>query len=182
MHLLPCPFCESTISVAPSQAGDQATCNECQKQVQIPKLGQLRQLPTDTSADDKSGAERLESTDASIILRAGFLTSGLIAVGCMLIAGFCGIRWSLIQSAGSTQKHIESVREEYAGAQAAQLVREFEDMDNMSLELTLPYQYKVIENERNAWGRSASIAAIAGGIAVLVAGLLAVLGRQKPAH
>lgn len=114
-----------------------------------------------------------------MVRRVAFVTCSLLAVASLLIAGFCGIRWVLIKNVGSTAAHIESIRTEYAKVSAAQLVREFEDMDNLSLELTLPFSYKQIENKKRDWGQSASIAGAVGGIAFVAAVLTAGTRRRQ---
>ena len=181
MHLLPCTECENEIPVSPSQAGDQVTCAKCGYVVAIPKLGDLRQLPR--APEVESGSSRAPATagEFSIVRRAGFLACGMIAVASLLIAGFCGIRWFLIDASVTTEQNLQSVRDKYETIPAAQLIREFEDMEKLTLELTRPYDYKLQQNERTAWGNRASIAAAGAALAVVGAGLTTI-GRNRPAR
>jgi len=180
MHLLPCPHCDAKLSVAPSQAGDNMPCPECGQSVAIPSLGQIRQLPqAEQEASSTQSSGSATQSDVSAIRRAGFLLFGLIAIGSLMIAAYSGIRWYLIDVPATTEEHIAMIREEYAEAPAAQLIREFEDMERYGLELATPYRYKVIENERNDWGQNASIAGAIGGVAVLGAVLMAGIGRRR---
>ena len=179
MYLLPCPHCENEIPVANYQAGDETTCSQCGQSVAIPKLGELRQLPTVEVPSTPGAAGESGGGDLSPVRRGGFLLFGLIALASFLIAVFCGINWFLSETSGSTEQHLESVRTEYGKVPAAQLIREFEDMENLSLELTLPYQYKVKENRRREWGQNATVAGTVGGLSILAAMLLVLTGRRK---
>lgn len=181
MHLLPCPECEKQIPVSPSQAGDQATCSHCGQVVPIPKLGDLRQLPRAEETDSSKAAAGTTPREISTPRRAGFLLFGLVAVASLLVAGFCGIRWFLIEAPSTAETSLESVREGYATIPAAQLIREFEDMERLTLELTRPYDYKLQQNERRAWGTRASIAGAVAAIAVVGAGLTTVGTKRKSA-
>ena len=110
---------------------------------------------------------------------AGFLALGLIATACLLVAGFCGIRWVLIDVPNTTEEHIADIREQYRGLSAAELVREYEQMDRYGLELVMPYKYKELQIKKDSWGRNASIAATGGALAILGAFALAATGRRK---
>ncbi|MEE2937064.1 MAG: hypothetical protein VYA84_13855 [Planctomycetota bacterium] len=179
MYLLPCPHCEHEIPVANYQAGDETACSQCGQSVAIPKLGQLRQLPAAESPTQPESVGKPGDGEFSPLRRGGFLLFGLIAVASFLIAAFCGINWFLSETSGSTAEHLKSVRTEYAKVTAAQLIREFEDMDNLSLDLTLPYTYKTKENRRREWGQNATVAASVGSLSVLASLLLIMLGRRK---
>jgi hypothetical protein len=104
---------------------------------------------------------------------------GLIATACLLVAGFCGIRWSLIDVPLNTEQHIATYREQYKGLTAAELIREYEQMEKYGLDLASPYNYKKQERTKRRWGQNASIAAGLGGLAILGAAALAAFGRQK---
>ncbi len=176
MHLLPCPHCQASIVVSPSQAGDETTCPECQASVAIPKLGDIRQLPL---ADEEPTVQATAQGEPSSWHSAAFLVLGLIATASLLIAGFCGIRWSLIEVPGTTEEHIATYRQEYAALTAAELIREYEQMERVTLDLGGPYKYKRDEMTRNKWGKNASIAAGVGGLAILAAIAVAVSGRRN---
>jgi hypothetical protein len=142
-------------------------------------LGQLRRLPLAEeapAADPKSPPEQIES---SLLRRAGFVCLGLVATASLLVAGFCGIRWGLVEVPSTTEQHIARYRAEYAKLTAAELIREYEDMEKYGLDLTVPYRYKQAELEKKEWGRNASIAAAVGGAAVLGAFLLVATGRRN---
>lgn len=180
MHLLPCPSCQASISVSPSQAGDETTCPKCQSSVVIPKLGQIRQLPL--AEDGPSGGQTVAKgeMETSSGRRAGFVVLSLIGTASLLAAGFCGIRWSLIDVPSSTEQHIARYREEYAKLSAAELVREYEDMEKYGVELGRPYRYKTMEMTKKKWGQNASIAAGIGGLAILGAVVLVGSGGRNP--
>ncbi len=119
-------------------------------------------------------------TETSSLQRAGFVVLSLIATASLLVAAFCGIRWSLIEVPATTDEHIAMYRVQYNNLSAAELIREYEQMDEYGLDLPGPYQYKTIELKKRKWGQNASIAAGIGGVAMLAACLLAVGGRSSP--
>ena len=170
MHLLPCPNCQTDISVTPAQAGDTATCAACQTQVAIPKLGELRQLPvSDDHANDNPAAAR--SVAATIV----FVASGLIAVAAFMGASYNAIRWATIKVEATTESHLAAIEQGYKAAEPASMVQEFESMEKNSLDLITPYKYQTVVNEKNAWGRSALIA----GAVSLFFGILAIVAALK---
>jgi hypothetical protein len=173
MYLLPCPNCQASIPLSPSQAGDQTKCPGCQSGVAIPNLGQLRQLPV---AEDVDQPQRAEISSGH---STGVVVLGLIATASILVAGFCGIRWSLVEVSSSTEEHVESFRQAYQSLTAAELIREYEQMEDGGFELSGPIDYKLAEITRNAWGRNASIAAAVGGLAALGAFVAAGSGRRN---
>ena len=181
MHLLPCPSCQAAIPVSPSQAGDQTSCPSCQSRVDIPKLGELRQLPLSEEQSTPEGSQGTDGAESSMARSAGFLVLGLIATASLLVAGFCGIRWVLIDVPNTTDEHIALMREEYRKLTAAELVREYEQMDRYGIELVMPYKYKEVQIKKDSWGRNASMAAAVGGLAILGAFGLAATGRRKQA-
>lgn len=174
MYLLPCPSCQSSIPLAPSQAGNETTCPACQATVTVPKLGVLRQLPQTQEENKDRGQGVPISTGRSM----GFVILGLIAAAAILVAGYCGIRWSLIKVSTTTEQHIADYREAYQSLTAAELIREYEQMETDKLELMGPTQYKRDQLEKHAWGRNASIAAAVAGVALLAAFGVAGLGSR----
>lgn len=179
MHLLPCPSCQTPIPVSPSQAGNQTSCPTCQSRVDIPTLGELRKLSLAEESCQPDGTEGVDKTDRSIARSAGFLVLGLIATASLLVAGFCGIRWVLIDVPSTTDEHITEIREQYSELTAAELIREYEQMDRYSIDLVAPYNYKKLQITKDGWGRNASIAGAVGGLAILGAVALVVTGRRN---
>ena len=112
---------------------------------------------------------------------AGFLVLGLIATASLLVAGYCGIRWVLIDVPHTTEEHIASMAEQYQKLSAAELIREYEQMDRYGIELVTPYPYKQLQMKKDSWGRNASMAGAIGGLAFLGAFALAATGRRKRA-
>ncbi len=117
----------------------------------------------------------------SRLLQAGFGVAGLTAAACLLIAGFCGIRWALTAVPATTEEHIAEVRQHLSERSAAELVREYEDMEKRGIDLGVPFKYKEIAMRKSKWGKDASIAATIGGVALLTAIGLAMAGRRKEA-
>lgn len=175
MYLLPCPSCQTSITVSPSQAGDTTTCPACQSAIDIPKLGQLRQLDRAEQTPSATVGPREVSTGRQI----GFMVLGLVAIASLLAAGFCGIRWALIEVPTTTDEHVAELREAYHTLSAAELIREYESMEKYGLDLGSPYKYKQIENEKKAWGNKATATAIVGGLAVIGAVIVGLVGRKR---
>lgn len=71
-YLLPCS-CGKTVSVSPSQAGGTAAC-DCGARLEVPRLGEMRQLPTD---------ESVAATAAGWGFRQGVLTAGLMLAAAL---------------------------------------------------------------------------------------------------
>ena len=177
MHLLPCPSCEHQISVSPAQAGDEIRCPECQQSVPIPKLGQLKLLP---QAEENTAAHVEKSTkEVPVAGRLGFLFLGVVAVFALIIAGYSGLRWSMIDVPLTTEDHVSKYRTEYEKLNPAQLIREYEQMEEYGVDMPIPYNYKKIEIEKRTWGQSASVAGGIGGVAILGA-IIVMMIRPRP--
>ncbi|TWU40789.1 hypothetical protein [Novipirellula artificiosorum] len=179
MYQLPCPHCDAVLDVSPSRAGEQRTCPSCHQSVQIPKLGELRQLPeVNTDAADVGIATHYDET--GLAPRMGMVVLGLIATAALLTAGYCGIRWALVDVPYSTETHLAEVHEKYPKLKAAELIREYEQMEDLGLDLPNPYPYKLQELEKRGWGRNAAIAAAISFFSTLGAFFLGTSGRSRP--
>lgn len=178
MHQLPCPNCQAPIVVSPAQAGEETACPDCGAAVALPTLGQLRKLPRAESASaDPPPAEAAAETSAG--LRAAFVALGLIATASGLIAAFCAVRWALIEVPMTTDRHIAELRSQYEELSAAELVREWEDIEEHGVEMVAPFQYRRLQLTRQRWGRNALIAASLCLLAVLGAAILGAATRRK---
>lgn len=179
MHLLPCPHCQASLRVSTTQAGGAATCPNCQATVPIPKLGVLRDLPLADGEPEADPRVRGEIAEASPLFQVGYGLAGLIAGASLLIAGFCGIRWALMEAPTTTDQHVATMRQELSERTAAELIREYERMEKQSIDLAIPFKYKELAIRKAEWGRNASIAASVGVVALLVAIALAMRRRRK---
>ena len=178
MYLLPCPECQKSVSIAPSKAGEALACIYCQAAIQVPKLGELRLLPKADDVDEGVVIQK-NSRDFSPVARTGFLISGFAATACLLIASFCGVRWMLLPVPTSTAEHIESTRNDIQSFNAAELIRAYEEMEKIPIDLTRPYVYKEKENIRNRWKMNTIYAGSAGLLAVGIAAFFATTGRGR---
>ncbi len=179
MHLLPCPHCQASLTVSTTQAGDSTVCPNCQATVPIPKLGVLRNLPVAETETDRDPRVRGDVAERSLLFQVGYGLAGLVAAASLLIAGFCGIRWAFSEVPATTEQHIANFREELSKRTAAELVREYEDMEKRGIDLGIPFKYKELAMRKAKWGQDASIAASVGVLALLVAIALAMQGRRK---
>lgn len=177
MHQLPCPHCQAPIPVSPAQAGDQLTCPSCAGAVQVPKLGELRQLPLESAVPEPSPPPEAGSLGG----RAAWVSLGIVATVSLLIAGFCGIRWALIDVPLNTEQHIAELRQQYETLPAAQLIREWEQMERYGIDLASPYSYQKVAAEKRAWGVNAAVAGVIGLLCMLIAAAIARAGRRHAA-
>lgn len=181
MHLLPCPSCDASFPVSPSQAGEDVVCPECHSPVVIPKLGELRKLPAVEENSEADPRDRGSIDEPSRLAQTGFVIAGLVATGALLVATFCGIRWALIEVPATSEDHIATIRERLSERSASELVREYEDMELRGLELGVPFQYKEIADEKAGWGRDASIAGAIGAAALALAFICGFYTRRNRA-
>ncbi|WP_146514067.1 hypothetical protein [Rubripirellula amarantea] len=179
MYSLTCPHCQHAIPVAPSKAGQEMLCPECQRAVQVPKLGQLKSLPRVDSVEDGGGRRELGARGLSDSSSIVFVICALIATACLLVAGLCGIRWYLIESQTTTEEHVALLAEQYSKANAAQLIREYEQMEELDIDIGGPYGYKVTQREKDDWGFNALMAAIVGSLAFVGALVSVAKSRDK---
>lgn len=176
MYLLSCPSCGVVQKVTPAQAGGQVVCPACGELVRIPKLGDLRQLPQADAATAVGTARE----PGSPLRRFGFVAFGLVGIAGLLVAGFCLIRWALIEVPTTTEQHIAELRDTYANVSASQLVIEYEDIEQFGVDLASPMAYQAIVDNKSAWGRNALYAGIVGLLAIAAAGGLAAVARRRP--
>ena len=172
MPLLPCLHCDQKISVAISQAGSTVTCPGCKQELQIPKLGELRQLAAQAESPDRSMSAN-PSRGAVSEPNSGrrMMFAALLAImGTAAMAGlFCLVRYLVIEVSVTTQTHLEEIEHVYKQVPAAQLVREWQQMEKYGLDVATPYAYKKMEIEKASWGRNTLIClavfTVAGGLA-----------------
>ncbi|MEM8911166.1 MAG: hypothetical protein AAGC97_05305 [Planctomycetota bacterium] len=143
--------------MSPAKAGGQIECSQCDRAVDVPKLGELRQLPPSVSAPvlpkGDSGKRGMPVIFAAL---------AMLAAGMLLAAGYSAIRYAIIEVPIDTVGHIAQFRDAYQDASSAQLVREWEDITERDIDLPTPYRYRTIQLTKAAWGRNALILALAG--------------------
>jgi hypothetical protein len=175
MPLLPCPFCSTTVDVPTSRAGSEIDCPSCQKSIPVPKLGELRKLASQTtgSTANPSIAGVGSGPRAAFALLMGIATIAIIG------GSYCMVRFAAIDVPATTEDHIAEVEQMYSQIPAAQLVREWQELEDFSPEIAHPYVYQEIADEKSLWLRNGligfSIAAAAGVIAFVTLSL----GRAK---
>lgn len=173
MHHLPCPHCDSAITVSPVQAGETTGCPQCGASIPVPRLGELKKLPR---ANEPA---RPEASETSAGLRGSFVALALIATASGLIAVFCGLRWALIEVPLTTEQHIAELRAHYSDASAARLIREWENIEQRDIEMLAPYDYRTTQQTKQQWGRSGLIAATVCLFALVGAVALAIASRSE---
>jgi hypothetical protein len=101
-----------------------------------------------------------------------------MATASLLVAGFCTIRWALVDAPLTTADHIAEYERAYESASPAALIREFEEMEERGIEMPVPYNYKRMEMTKQAWGRNALVSGIIA-LVSLVAAILLSISRRK---
>ncbi len=80
-----------------------------------------------------------------------------------------------------TESHIAEYRNAYDGLQAAELIREYEQMEEFGVEIVLPYPYKKLADTKASWGWTSVIAAGVSVTLILFAIIVAMAGRKRNA-
>ena len=163
MYQLPCPHCQHTIEIAVSKAGDQLACPSCGGGVKVPRLGDLKRLPRVDSDESNLAAAESASGKSPVM----FIGTGLVAVVALLAAGFCGLRWFLLEVPMTTEEHIRRYRQEYEQVMPAALINEYEDMEKYGPEMMMPNTYIKIAERKQQWGQSALASAGLGALALV---------------
>lgn len=176
MPLLPCPSCDQKIPVVVSQAGSEITCPGCQKRISIPNLGDLKRLGASQAESSGEGVKefRQKASSETSAGRRVLFAALMAAAGTAAIVGiFCFVRYLAIQVPTNTEAHIAEIEGMYHQVSAAQLVREWQQMEKYGLDVVAPYQYKKLAIEKAGWGRNSLIALVVfvlcGGIATVIA-------------
>lgn len=175
MYELNCPDCDAINPVSPAKAGGEITCAACDRPIPVPKLGELKRLPTsgDRLADaGTNAAARGLSGGRSM----AFAALGAISLACFLGAAFCGLNWATTEVLVTTDSHVADVRETYQQLSSARLIREYEDITELGVEVTHPYPYRVTQLNKQAWANKA-LAFAAAGIVAAIASVF--VGRRQ---
>jgi len=145
----------------------------------VPKLRELRQLPEAGDESTVDEANQPENSPATAGNSLGFLAAGIVAVGLLLVAAFCAVRWVTIDVPATTETHLDFFQEAYEAATPAQMVVEFEEMTATGLNLPKMYNYRIAELERNGWRQKTLVFAAIGGCCVVAAAFLRPRGGRR---
>lgn len=172
MHSLPCGHCDQLIPVSPSKAGQSVECHHCGQTTLVPKLGELKKLAL-AATEGEQVPIASGSPDTSASGSIAFVALAMLATACLVIASFCGIRWFLIEVPSTTAKHIEATAAALKDASAAQLIVEYESIEEYGIDIDTPFTYQAIANTKAEWGFNAAVAAGIGCLAVVGAAVSA---------
>ena len=175
MPLLPCPSCSAMVDVPVSRAGSEIDCPTCHKTISVPKLGELRKL----ESNPISPAAKQALAGSATGNRTAFALLMGIAVIAIVGGSYCLVRFAAIEVPATTEEHIAEIEEVYAQLPAAQLVREWQEMEHFSPELANPYVYQEIADERSEWLRNALVGFAIAAVSGVIAFLSLSLGRAK---
>ena len=166
-YLIDCPDCQFSQPVGTAQAGGEIACQSCGQPISVPRLGDLRQRPP---AETTAPATKPTRSGGGL-----FLTFATLAALTILAASFCAVRWATIEVPATTDSHIAEVREAYPRASPAQLVREYEQINQYGIELPRPYGYHDAEVRSSRWRMGAIIL---GGVGLTSLAAAVVAGRR----
>lgn len=177
MPTLSCPHCSRPVEVATSRAGSDIQCPACDQTIAVPKLGELRQLENEQAA--ASARSRTPAAVGRIGNRVAFAVMLAIAAIALCSAAFCLIRYAAITVPETTEGHIASIEEVYPQLSAAELVREWQELEKFTPDATGPYVYQHIATEKAGWLRQGLIGLAVAAVAALIAVVLIAL-QPKP--
>ncbi len=173
MPTLSCPACSRPVEVATSRAGSDIQCPACNQTIAVPKLGELRQL------ENEQAAAGNPASSGRIGNRVAFAALLAIAAVAGSIAAYCLIRYATITVPETTEGHIAGIEEMYSQLSAAELVREWQEMEKFTPEATGPYRYQHIATEKSGWLRQGLTASAIAAVAALIAVLLIALQPRR---
>ncbi|SRR6056297_714868 len=177
MHLLKCPACDASTPVSPAQAGDSIRCPNCQSPIEVPKLGDLRKLPRADSASRID--ENPAAAESSAGSRIAFVALSLLGLVCLLIAGFCGIRYLSTDASMTTAAHVAEQRAAYQELTPAELIRVWEGIEEYGIETTAPTEFRLTELEKESLGTKTAVSGGLGLASVIAAIGVAIAGRRR---
>lgn len=172
MHLLTCP-CGETLAVPLRQAGNEITCPACSNPIQVPKLGELRQLPQAVSS-----AEPDAPKPVSMGRRLAFAGFCLLAGVGFFVGAFSLVTASTIEVESTTEEHIAADIDRLQKAPPAQVTELWREYMVYGLNDRHPFPYKQHADEKAAWMQRGIIGMSVAAVAVIVAVVLARTGRK----
>ena len=114
---LPCPLCDANNQISPRQSGQTLECTGCGKDIEAPKLGEIRKLPL-AQTSNTAGNRTMSAA-----------RKGVFAVGLALAVIFGGAGLGLHLYARSLhtpvdiEKHVQLTREEVRSLKPDQLYK-----------------------------------------------------------
>jgi len=115
LFLLPCPLCDAKNQISPRQSGQTFACAGCGKNIEAPKLGEIKKLPSAESTN----TNRKETMSAT---RKGLFTVGLALA---VLFGGAGLGLHLYARSLHTpvdiEEHVQQMREELQALEIPQL-------------------------------------------------------------
>ncbi|XZE54365.1 hypothetical protein SH139x_000326 [Planctomycetaceae bacterium SH139] len=176
MFLLHCPKGHE-LPVTASAAGSQVTCPTCGEEQAVPKLGELRKLPT-ANPEPTAGRTQGTTSDAARLVFALFMFG---AVGAGASAAFAAFRWQSFPVPPTSEQHIASDRKDIAALNPLELLNVWESYEKMDLTSQIPFPYQRMQNLRDHWQNVCLISSSIAGACLLAASGAVIFGRRKSA-
>ena len=115
LFLLPCPLCDAKNQISPRQSGQNLACTGCGKDIEAPKLGEIKKLPPVEATNTKR-------TGTMSAARKGMFTVGLALA---VLFGGAGLGLHLYARSLHTpvdiEEHVQGMRKEVRALETRQL-------------------------------------------------------------
>ncbi|HBJ39130.1 MAG TPA: hypothetical protein DDZ51_31165 [Planctomycetaceae bacterium] len=143
--------------------------------IPVPKLGELRKLQSQSA----ESAAKPPASSTATGQRTAFALLMAIAAIAIVGASYCVVRYAAIEVPATSEDHIAEIEQLYSQMPDAQLVREWQEMEDFSPELASPYVYQLVAEEKSRWLRNALIGFAIAAVSGVIAFLSLSLGRTK---
>lgn len=171
MYLLRCPD-GHPISVSASAAGSEVTCPECGKPQAVPKLGELRQLPTAENATDSK-----PQAGSPFFARVLFAVLMLVALGAATAAAYGAFRWQSLPVPPTSADHIASDTKDIMALNPLEVLTIWDEYRKQDLAEQFPFDYAQMQELRDHWRSVCFISLTIAVVCVITAVVTILLGR-----
>ncbi|OUT58181.1 MAG: hypothetical protein CBB71_14205 [Rhodopirellula sp. TMED11] len=173
MHLLTCPDCQSQVPVAPARAGEQIPCPSCEAVIQVPKLGELRNLPRQEAP--VATTPKADQPRSNVAFASFFL----LCVLASMVTLFCGTMYLMSQAPVTTESFLADRKVDHQQASPADMVMEFNAMEERSLDVRIPYSFQTEVDVKQGWRNRSLFSAAATSLLALCTLGIGVTGNRK---
>ncbi len=166
--------CGQGFPISPARAGQSVDCPHCGLSIDLPKLGEIKQLPPAEASESKRTIAKKWSKEQGIV----FSLLGTLLVVLASIAGWSTYNWLRIPAQPTVQEFIENGQEELAQQNASELMKFWINFARPGIGPRYPPVYLQIHQYRTRWKRWA----IGFGIAasVVAVGMIVVSRKKTP--
>ncbi|QDV66946.1 hypothetical protein Poly24_06350 [Rosistilla carotiformis] len=173
MHLFTCP-CGESFPISAAQAGQSIVCPHCNQSIQLPKLRDLKQLPSAQVAEEASPARGWSGGQ-------GLLFSVIFA--CLLaslgMSAWSSYRWLQIEKPPTRAMMIATGEKEIDTYEAPQLLEFWMNYGQPGMGVRRMPGYAQVQVYRDSWKRWAFVSYAVATVCLI--GLITVSRKKAPA-